>query len=91
VWQKKEFGGLGVHDFRELNLCLLASWIKRYTMADNKLWKQTVDHKYDTNKPNILWTTAKNISPFWKGVVWAVEAARMGYRWNISNVKMVNF
>jgi hypothetical protein len=32
VCQKKEFGNLGVHDFRDFNLCLLASWIKRYSL-----------------------------------------------------------
>jgi hypothetical protein len=33
-WQhvnmEKEFGGLGVPNLRELNLCLLGSWVRRY-------------------------------------------------------------
>jgi hypothetical protein len=30
VCLKKEFGGLGIPDLRDLNLCLLCSWIKKY-------------------------------------------------------------
>uniref|UniRef100_A0ACD5Y6E5 Uncharacterized protein n=1 Tax=Avena sativa TaxID=4498 RepID=A0ACD5Y6E5_AVESA len=54
VCHKKEYGGLGVHDLRDFNLCLLASWVKRYNMADHKIWKQIVDYKYDTTSPNGL-------------------------------------
>jgi hypothetical protein len=28
--QRKEMGGLGIPDLRDLNLCLLAAWINRY-------------------------------------------------------------
>jgi hypothetical protein len=35
----KEFGGLGVPNLTDLNICLLASWIKRYSLDDSKLWK----------------------------------------------------
>jgi hypothetical protein len=34
---KKEFGGLGVPDLRELNLCLLRSWIRRYAADKDKI------------------------------------------------------
>jgi hypothetical protein len=30
VTQKKEYGGLGIPDLSDMNMCLLASWIKRY-------------------------------------------------------------
>ena len=30
VSQKKEYGGLGIPNLAEMNLCLLASWVKRY-------------------------------------------------------------
>jgi hypothetical protein len=30
LYQKKEYGGLGIPDLRELNLCLLASWVQRF-------------------------------------------------------------
>jgi len=32
-----EFGGLGVPNPRNLNLCLLASWLKRYNSDRDKL------------------------------------------------------
>jgi hypothetical protein len=31
------------------------------------------------------------ISPFWKGVMWASKAARMGYQWKVGNGKKVKF
>jgi len=33
----KEFGGLGIPNLRELNICLLGSWLKRYSCTDSKL------------------------------------------------------
>jgi hypothetical protein len=54
VIMKKEFGGLGVLNLRELNLCLLGSWIKRYSIDDGKIWKLLVDAKYNTCNPNIF-------------------------------------
>jgi hypothetical protein len=54
VAMKKEYGGLGVPDLRELNLCLLVSWIKRYAADKDKIWRLLIDFKYNTNNPNIL-------------------------------------
>jgi hypothetical protein len=54
VTMKKEYGGLGIPDLRELNLCQLGSWIRRYVVDKDKIWKQLVDFKYRTSKPNIL-------------------------------------
>jgi hypothetical protein len=34
---------MGVPDFRNLNLCLLASWVQRYYNSNDKLWKRIVD------------------------------------------------
>jgi hypothetical protein len=47
----KEYGGLRVPDLRDLNICLLGSWIRRYQQDDGKLWKQIIDFKYDTMNP----------------------------------------
>jgi hypothetical protein len=33
----KEYGGLGVLDLKELNLCLLGSWIGRYARDKDKI------------------------------------------------------
>ena len=46
VCQKQEFGGLGIQNLREYNLCFLASWIKRYHLDSHKIWKTIVDSKY---------------------------------------------
>jgi hypothetical protein len=54
VTMKKKFGGLGVPNLRDLNLCLLASWISRYSRDDGKIWKALIDFKYNTSNPNIL-------------------------------------
>jgi hypothetical protein len=51
---KKEFGGLGIPNIRELNLCLLGSWVRRYYSDDKKLWKQLVNYKYSTDNGNIF-------------------------------------
>jgi hypothetical protein len=45
---KKKYGGLGIPNIREHNLCLLTSRIRRYGLDDNKLWNQIIDFKYDT-------------------------------------------
>jgi hypothetical protein len=84
---KKEYGGLGIPNIREMNLCLLASWIRRYSLDENKLWKQIVDFKYDTQNPNIFSCHGNNLSPFWKGVMWATNAAKIGYKWVVGSGK----
>jgi hypothetical protein len=76
--QKKEHGGLRIPDLRDLNLCLLASWIQRYYNPNPKLRKETVEHKYQVNSPNLFCCDEKRV-PFWKGVLWASKAAKMGY------------
>jgi hypothetical protein len=37
VTMLREYGGLGVPDLRELNLCLLGSWISRYARDEDKI------------------------------------------------------
>jgi hypothetical protein len=77
---KKEYEGLGIPDLRELNLCLLGSWIRRYFVDKDKIWRQLVDFKYKTNKPNVLHCRDIGASNFWKGVMWTANVAKMGYR-----------
>ena len=91
VAQKKEFGGLGIPNIADMNLCLLASWIKRYHPDDDKLWKKIVDHKYMVNNPNIFSSSSIGVSPFWKGVLWAAKIAKWGYWWKVGNGKKVKF
>jgi hypothetical protein len=33
----------------------------------------------------------RNSSPFWKGVMWAAGAAKMGFRWNIGKGTKLDF
>ena len=91
VSHKKEFGGLGVPDLRNLNMCLLASWIQRYNLSDNVLWKNIVYYKYRTHQPNLFCCPNYGTSPFWKGVLWAAQAARLGYCWKVGNGRKVRF
>jgi hypothetical protein len=38
VSMKKEFGGLGIPNLRDLNMALLGSWVKRFIKGEGKLW-----------------------------------------------------
>jgi hypothetical protein len=77
VTQRKEFVGPAILDLAEMNICLLASWVKRYSLDDNKLWKQIVEYKYMVDNPNIFSCSSIGTSPFWEGLVWAIKAAKM--------------
>jgi hypothetical protein len=46
ICMKKEYGGLWVPNIKDLNLCLLGSWIKRFIRDEGKLWRDIVDKKY---------------------------------------------
>jgi len=85
VAQKKEVGGFGTPDMRNLNLSLLSSWIFRYGLQSESIWVKMVDYKYNTNNPNFMCSNNTAASPFWKGVMWALQAARMGIKWLVGN------
>jgi ABC-type Fe3+ transport system substrate-binding protein len=70
-----------------LNISLLASSLKRYKEDKDKLWKELLDYKYKTRNPNILMTRTTNSSSFFKGSMWATQAARMGYKWKVGDGK----
>jgi hypothetical protein len=91
VAQKKEVGGFGIPDMRSLNMPLLSSWIFRYGLQSESIWVKIVDHKYNNNSPNIICSDRTAISPFWKGVMWALQAARMGFKWLVGNGRKVRF
>lgn len=73
----KEYGGLGIPSLRDLNICLLASWLKRYEQDKRKLWRELTDHNYNTSKPNIFLSKTEGASNFFKGFMWAAQVARM--------------
>ena len=60
----KEYGGLGIPNLRNLNISLLASWLKRYNSDREKLWKELLDFKYDTKCPNVLLSSPVGASEF---------------------------
>lgn len=87
----KQFGGLGIPDLRDLNLCLLGSWLKRYQLDSDKQWRKIIDSKYNTKNPNIFCSSTVGASQFFRGVMWAAKAAKMGYRWKIGDGRMIKF
>ena len=91
IAQKKEVGGFDIPDMRNLNLSLLSSWIFRYGLQNDSIWVRIIDHKYNTSKPNVLCSDDTTASPFWKGVMWALQAARMGIKWLVGNGRKVRF
>jgi hypothetical protein len=40
ICMKKQYGRLGIPEIRDLNLCLLGSWVKRYVRDEGKLWRR---------------------------------------------------
>ena len=89
--QKKDYGGLGIPDLQQMNLCLLASWISRYHLNDNPMWKKIVDYKYKLDNPNLFCGSDLGASPFWKGVLWAKQAAQVGFRWSVGDGRRIRF
>jgi hypothetical protein len=91
VAQKKEFGGLGISDLRSLNIALLSVWILRYQLNKDTIWTKIVDFKYRAENPNVLCCSYVGTSPFWKGVLWAMQAAKRGIHWKLGDGSKVRF
>jgi hypothetical protein len=72
--------GLGVPNLKDLNLCLLGSWVKRYIKDENRLWRSIVERKY-CRHGSIFYSDHSHASPFWKGVIMATHVVKFGYRW----------
>lgn len=69
---------------------LLASWIKIYNIDSHKMWRQPVDHKYDTESPNIFCSCTVAASQFFKGVRFGqLLQPKWGFRWKTGNGKKV--
>lgn len=91
VCMKKKIGGLGVPNLQDVNLCLLASWIKRYLAGEGKCWRTIVDNKYNTQSPSIFSSNTVGVSKFWSGIMWAVKAVKFGYRWVVGDGSKIKF
>jgi hypothetical protein len=60
---KKNYGGLGVSELKDMNLCLLVSLVKRYIRDKGNLWRSVVDKTY-YRKGNIFCSDKNHASPF---------------------------
>jgi hypothetical protein len=49
-----------------------------------------VDRKY-CRRGNIFCAEKNQVSPFWKGVLLAAQAFKMGYRWVVGDRKKIGF
>jgi hypothetical protein len=50
---------------RDLNLCLLTSWVQRYYEGDSKIWKSIIDYKYQ-DVPTFSVVELEMLPPFGK-------------------------
>ena len=82
---------MGVPNIRYFNMALLANWAKRYFDGKNSEWKKIISYKYDTNKPNILWSKNGVGSTFWKSATWVFAAAKTFYKWKLGNGENISF
>ena len=82
VNMKKDYGGLGVPDLKDLNLVLLGSWVKRFILDEGKLWHQIMGtYQVQTN----LFVQTMETS------IWAIRSTSKGRgveRWEGEFVKV---
>jgi hypothetical protein len=64
VCMKKDFGGHGIPNLQDLNICLVGFWVKRYIQGEGTLWKKVVDAKYNTRNPIIYYVVRISILLF---------------------------
>jgi mannosylglycoprotein endo-beta-mannosidase len=83
--------GLGIPCLRDVNICLLASWLNRYSSGEGKLWKSVIDAKYNTKDPNIFSCNSFATSRFFKGFMWAVNSVKFGFRWIVGDGSKIKF
>jgi hypothetical protein len=62
ICMKKGVWGTEGPDIKDLNLCLLGSWVKRYIKDENKLSRSIVGRKYCRNR-NILHSDKSHAPP----------------------------
>jgi hypothetical protein len=74
-----------------MNMSHLATWIKRYYLDEDKLWKQIILLKSRVNNSNIFSCSSSSVLHFWKGALWAAEAVKMGYQWKTGNGRSIKF
>jgi hypothetical protein len=90
ICMKKEFGGLDIPQLKDLNLCLIESWVKKFIKDEGRLWRDIVEMKY-CRHGNIFHANQGHPSPFWKGVLMAAQAVKLGYRWLPRDGRKIKF
>ena len=50
-----------------------------------------IDHKYNTSRPNIFYSSTLGASQFFKGLFGVASATKMGFRWRLGNGRKVKF
>jgi hypothetical protein len=81
----KAQGELGIPCLRDVNIYLLASWLKRYSDTKDRLWNNIFDSKYNTPSPNISIVREASASRVFKGSMWAARSVHFGYRWIVGD------
>jgi hypothetical protein len=51
--------------------------------------ENTIGFEYRTLNPNLFCCPDIGASPFWEGVIWTFNAAKLGYNWNIGDGKKI--
>jgi hypothetical protein len=87
----KDFGGLGVPNLRDLNICLLGSWIKRYQAGEGSSGKKLLTLNIELTTQIFFCTNDSNSFQSFKGFMWAAKAAKLGFRWKVGNGRKVKF
>jgi hypothetical protein len=87
----KAQGELGIPCLRDVNIYLLASWLKRYSDNNDRLWKNIFDSKYNTRSPNISIVREASTSRVFKGFMWAARSVHFGYRWIVGDGEKIRF
>jgi hypothetical protein len=90
ICMKKEFGGLGIPQLKDLNLCLLGSWVKRFIKDEGRLWRDIVEKKY-CRHGNVFHADQGQPSLFWKGMLMEAQAVKLGYRWLPRDGRKIRF
>lgn len=91
VSMKQEFGGLGIPNLHDLSVCLLRSWVKRFMIGEDWIWKNLLIQNTKILLLICSVVMLVELPIFWKGVVWVAKVVKFGYRWFLGNGKSIRF
>lgn len=77
---KKQYGGLGVLDLRDMNTSPLLKWWWKYRDPTyNGIWKDIIQAKYSLNTPT------SQLSSFWKEILIIKQIGELGIKFQIGD------